>query len=85
LRAMILRADFEPGESVVITHLRHQTALLRAKEALSSAAGSVGVKLSGEFVAMDLRASIDALGEITGAVSTDDILDRIFREFCIGK
>ncbi|MGH7229473.1 MAG: tRNA uridine-5-carboxymethylaminomethyl(34) synthesis GTPase MnmE, partial [Nitrospiraceae bacterium] len=85
LRAMILRADFEPGESIVVTHLRHQSALLRAKEALESAAGSVGAKLSGEFVAMDLRAAIDALGEITGAVSTDDILDRIFREFCIGK
>jgi len=85
LRAMILRADFEPGESIVVTHLRHQSALLRAKEALTNAAGSVGAKLSGEFVAMDLRAAIDALGEITGAVSTDDILDRIFREFCIGK
>jgi len=85
LRAMMLRADFEPGESVVVTHLRHQTALLRAKEALSSAAGSVAASLSGEFVAVDLRASIDALGEITGAISTDDILDRIFREFCIGK
>lgn len=85
LRAMILRADFEPGESVVVTHLRHQSALLRAKEALTCAAGSVVAKLSGEFVAMDLRAAIDALGEITGAVSTDDILERIFREFCIGK
>ena len=85
LRAMILRADFEPGESVVVTHLRHQSALLRAKEAVTSAAGSVAAKLSGEFVAMDLRAAIDALGEITGAVSTDDILDRVFREFCIGK
>lgn len=85
LRTMILRENFEPSESVVVTHLRHQTALLRAKEALSSAAGSVAANLSGEFVAMDLRASIDALGEITGAISTDDILDRIFREFCIGK
>lgn len=85
LRAVILRADFEPGESVVVTHLRHQGALLRAKDALTDVTGSVAAKLSGEFVAMDLRAAIDALGEITGAVSTDDILERIFREFCIGK
>ena len=34
---------------------------------------------------MDLRAAVDALGEITGAVTTEDILDRIFSEFCIGK
>ncbi|MGH7168537.1 MAG: tRNA uridine-5-carboxymethylaminomethyl(34) synthesis GTPase MnmE [Nitrospiraceae bacterium] len=85
LRTMILRPDFEPGEATVVTRLRHQTALVRAHEALTGAAGSVEARLSGEFVAVDLRAAIDALGEITGAVSTDDILDRIFREFCIGK
>jgi tRNA modification GTPase len=85
IRTLILRADFEPGEAAVVTHLRHRAALLKAHEALTSAAGSVASGLSGEFVAMDLRAAIDALGEITGAVTTDDILDRIFREFCIGK
>jgi tRNA modification GTPase len=85
IRTMILRPDFEPGEAAVVTRLRHQAALVRAHEALTSAAGSVEARLSGEFVAVDLRAAIDALGEITGAVSTDDILDRIFREFCIGK
>lgn len=85
IRTMILRPDFEPGEAAVVTRLRHQAALSRAREALAGAAGSVEARLSGEFVAMDLRAAIDALGEITGAVSTDEILDRIFREFCIGK
>src|SRR2546422_622975 len=85
IRTMILRPDFEPGEAAVVTRLRHQAALVRAHEALTGAAGSVEARLSGEFVAVDLRAAIDALGEITGAVSTDDILDRIFREFCIGK
>jgi tRNA modification GTPase len=85
IRATVLRADFEPGETAVITSLRHQAALLKAQEALGNAAGSVEARLSGEFVAMDLRAALDALGEITGAVSTDDILDRIFRDFCIGK
>lgn len=85
IRTMTLRADFEPGEAAVVTRLRHQAALVRAGEALASTVGSVEARLSGEFVAMDLRAAIDALGEITGAVSTDDILDRIFSEFCIGK
>lgn len=85
IRTMLLRADFEPGEGAVVTRLRHRVALLKAHEALTGAAGSVQAKLSGEFVAMDLRAAIDALGEITGAVSAEDILDRIFRDFCIGK
>jgi tRNA modification GTPase len=85
IRAMVLRQDFEPGEGAVVTRLRHHAALQKAKEALVNAGGSVQAGLSGEFVAMDLRAAIDAIGEITGAVSTDDILDRIFRDFCIGK
>jgi len=85
IRSLVLRADFEPGESAVVTRLRHRTALLKAREALGHAADSVKGRLSGEFIAMDLRAALDALGEITGAVSTDDILDRIFKDFCIGK
>jgi tRNA modification GTPase len=85
IRSLVLRADFEPGESAVVTRLRHRTALLKAQEALGHAADSVNGQLSGEFIALDLRAALDALGEITGAVSTDDILDRIFKDFCIGK
>jgi tRNA modification GTPase len=52
---------------------------------MTAALASVEAGQAGELIAMDLRAAIDALGEITGAVSTDDILDRIFKEFCIGK
>lgn len=85
LRELVVRGDFEPGESPTVTRLRHLTALIRAKESLTITLESVVKGLSGEFVAVDLRAAIDALGEITGAVTTDDILDRIFKEFCIGK
>jgi len=41
--------------------------------------------MDAECIALDMRAALDSLGEITGAVSTEDILDRIFRDFCIGK
>lgn len=93
IRRTVLRGDkatglasgFEPGASAVVTRLRHQDALQKAGEALERAVESVEGRLSGEFVAMDLRAGIDALGEITGAVTTEDILERIFRDFCIGK
>jgi tRNA modification GTPase len=68
-----------------VTRLRHQASLQKAEEALAKTLESIHAKLSGEFVAVDLRGAIDALGEITGAVSTDDILDRVFSEFCIGK
>jgi tRNA modification GTPase len=85
MRHAVLRSDFEPGETAVVTRLRHRASLLKAQDSLSSASSSVASRLSGEFIAMDLRAGIDALGEITGAVTTEDILDRIFRDFCIGK
>lgn len=80
-----LRGDFEPGDSALVTRLRHRASLEKAEEALSKAIESVDGRLSGEFVAMDLRAGIEALGEITGAVTTEEILERIFRDFCIGK
>lgn len=85
LRALVLRSDFEAGESAVATRLRHQASLLAARDALERAETSVAARLSGEFVAVDLRAAVEALGEITGATATEDVLDRIFREFCIGK
>jgi tRNA modification GTPase len=85
LRGLAVRAGLEPGQTALVTRFRHQHALDRAQQALTNALHSVTARMAGECVAMDLRAALDALGEITGAVSTDDILDRIFSEFCIGK
>jgi tRNA modification GTPase len=85
IKAVTLETDFEPGERAAITRLRHQVALARVSQALANALGSARAGLPGELVAMDLRAAIDGLGEITGTVTTEDILDRIFRDFCIGK
>ena len=53
--------------------------------AVGEALESARTEREPEFVALDLRAACDALGEITGAITSDDILDRIFSEFCIGK
>ena len=54
-------------------------------ESLGQALESVQWGVAGELVSIDVRAAADALGEITGAITTDEILDRIFSEFCIGK
>ena len=85
IRSSVLRPDYEPREGALVTRLRHLSAVKRAREALVHGSESVERNLSGEFLAMDLRAAIDALGEITGEITTDDILDLVFREFCIGK
>lgn len=75
---------FKSQENYLVT-LRHVEAMRRAEEALQKAQATLVQKLSGEFVAVDLRAALDELGEIVGQTTTDDILDKIFSTFCIGK
>jgi len=71
--------------SAVVTSRRHQASLLHAKEGLEGAIDSLKKKASNEFVVVDLRTALDALGEIIGEVTTEEILNDIFSKFCIGK
>jgi len=87
LRAAIaaaLSARPADGDAPAGTGPRCRDALRRAGDALRSAAGAVALG-GDELVAIDLRQAADELGKVVGAVVTDDILDRIFRRFCIGK
>jgi tRNA modification GTPase len=67
------------------TAARCRGSILRAEAALGSAAESMVIGGGDERVAFDLRLAVEELGKLVGAVVTDDILDRIFRRFCIGK
>jgi len=73
----------ETGEQ--ITKLRHKKDLEKAGEALHRAEKSFQNKLSLEFVTPDLRAALESMKEMTGEVYSEDLLDVIFSEFCIGK
>ncbi len=72
-------------KSAVINNVRHYDALSKAKLDLEEAIHSLKNNLSGEFISVNLRAAEDSLGEIIGVVTTDDILNNIFDNFCIGK
>lgn len=85
IRRLLLRPDFEPGESVVVTRVRHWSALKRARGALADSQAAIANGESPECIAIELRTAGEALGEITGAITTEEILDQIFSEFCIGK
>lgn len=85
IHSVCLKEGLEATPSVLVTRLRHKTSLEQAHRSVEEAMRSLERKESGECIALDIRAALDALGEITGAVSTEDILDRIFRDFCIGK
>jgi tRNA modification GTPase len=72
-----------PLEDPVLTNVRHAAALEETVKALDRACGAL--PLGEEIVLEDLRAALSALGEITGEVANDDLYDRIFSTFCIGK
>jgi tRNA modification GTPase len=59
--------------------------LRRAAEALAEARGAAAAGLGEELLAAEIRAALDELGRVVGAVYTDDVLDVIFSRFCIGK
>ncbi|MBK1828386.1 tRNA uridine-5-carboxymethylaminomethyl(34) synthesis GTPase MnmE [Haloferula rosea] len=73
------------GEHSVAINARHRDRLKRAEEALDRAADSLRAQADPEIVALDLRESLDLLGEIAGRVDTEEILGSIFSQFCIGK
>lgn len=72
-------------KSAIVSNLRHFQCLKKANENLFHAKQSINNKLSGEFIAVDLRNAISSLNEIIGDVTSEDILNNIFSKFCIGK
>ena len=73
------------GDAQWMLNLRHRAALERAKESLVRAARAADGDLFEECVALELKAALDALGEIIGETTTDDLLGEIFSTFCVGK
>lgn len=82
---LVLAGKSLHSESVLVTSTRHAEALRRAAEHLRAATSTLDRRLPLDFVSIDLRAAYDTLGEITGETASDDLLERIFHEFCIGK
>lgn len=73
------------ASSPAIQNSRHKRVLDQAIDALSLAAGSLETEMSNEFVTVDIHRAMDALGEIIGITTPDEILENIFSQFCIGK
>ena len=77
-------AALESGQSIV-SNLRHAEALQNAATALEKVLNGIDNPITSDFLAMDIKQALQHLGEITGSISTDDLLDNIFSKFCIGK
>ncbi len=73
------------SDQTLITNHRHLHAFMKAEEALLRVLGAIEAGISKEMLAFDLREALAALGEITGEITTEDLLGSIFGKFCIGK
>ena len=72
-------------QNAIIPNLRHKIALEKSLEFVTSAAEQITKGTSFELIAIDIQEALDRLGEIIGDVTRDDVIDQIFRRFCIGK
>ncbi|PTM19003.1 MAG: tRNA uridine-5-carboxymethylaminomethyl(34) synthesis GTPase MnmE [Bacteroidetes bacterium] len=73
------------GGSLLVTSTRHRDALQKAREHVKQALEALDMGLTGDLLAIDLRAALHDLGTVTGEITNEDLLDSIFSRFCIGK
>ena len=73
------------SDDTIVTNVRHLGALNNAKNALDKVCESIDCGMPSDIASIDLNIAIDALGEITGAVVSDDIVSAVFHDFCVGK
>ncbi len=73
------------GDATIVSNSRHYDALLKALEEIQKVKEGMDMGLSSDLMAIDIRQALYHLGEITGSVTTDDLLGNIFSNFCIGK
>ena len=88
LEAALLNAANLPNlntNDVVVTNIRHYEALSHALEAIERVIQGLQQGISGDFISQDIRECMHYLGEISGEISTDEVLGNIFKNFCIGK
>ena len=78
-------SELSVHETVCVLSERHAESLRKGSRNLSIALSSLESGMTNEFVAFDLREAVSALDEITGEITTDDVLDSIFSQFCVGK
>jgi tRNA modification GTPase len=83
--AIVAKAKIKKQSDTMLTNLRHYEHLVKAHDALGEVLNGLSLGITGDFLAQDIRLSLYHLGEITGQITTDDLLANIFSKFCIGK
>jgi tRNA modification GTPase len=81
---MVMHENLQ-AENIVVTNARHYHALQKVQHSLKDVVAGLENKIPGDLLALDIRQSLQYLGEITGEITNEDQLDYIFSKFCIGK
>lgn len=82
---MVLGGSVTASDNVLVSNIRHKQALERAKRHLQEVVTAITGPVPADLISIDLRGAWEALGEVTGSTVTEDLVDRIFADFCIGK
>ena len=82
---MFFEGEITVSDDIMITNMRHQEALLKARNHLEDVIQGIENGIPLDLVSIDLRSALESLGLITGETVTEDLIDKIFSEFCLGK
>lgn len=85
IRDLVLRSGPLLGDHPLAINARHQSCFQRVADHLEAAASALRETQAPEFIALDLREALQALGQVVGQIDGEEVLDQIFRQFCIGK
>ncbi|MBO8435262.1 MAG: tRNA uridine-5-carboxymethylaminomethyl(34) synthesis GTPase MnmE [Tyzzerella sp.] len=85
IKDMFMSGDVNISDEVVIGNVRHKNSLYSAKESIKKAMMTIETRMPEDFISMDLQDALKYLGEITGESVDEEIIDRIFSRFCLGK
>ncbi len=82
---LVWKGEVESGGETLVTSARHRQALTVAFQAIDRAIDGLKKNLSTEFIVIEIKEALDALGLVTGEAASEEMLERIFSQFCIGK
>lgn len=82
---MVYKGEVRQKENLLVTNVRHKNALERALKSIEDATKAIEKKMPLDFIEVDVRNAWEFLGEITGETVAEDLIDHIFKNFCIGK
>ncbi|CAM3155012.1 tRNA uridine-5-carboxymethylaminomethyl(34) synthesis GTPase MnmE [Streptobacillus ratti] len=75
----------DSSEKLILTNIRHKTALEKTKESIKNIFETIDMGMPLDLISVDLKEGLDSLSEITGEITSEDVLDHIFAKFCVGK